>query len=63
MEIAQQSRTIDDLMLEIMTGELRIRAKMDRLRNEIEESLASFDKVKFMNASSKLQQFETSYNR
>ena len=54
----QNSVTIDDMLLEMISTEAKLKMTIEQLKIDIEESLVSFDKEKFIEATSKLKKFE-----
>lgn len=54
----QNSVTIDDMLLEMISTEAKLKMTIEQLKTEIDESLASFDKEKFIEATSKLKKLE-----
>ena len=54
----QQSATIDDVLLEMIYTEAKLKMKINKLKIDIEESLASLDKKKFIESTSKLKKLE-----
>lgn len=54
----QNSVTIDDMLLEMISTEAKLKMTIEQLKIDIEESLVSFDKDKFIASTSKLKKLE-----
>ncbi|MDF2557009.1 MAG: hypothetical protein K0R71_837 [Bacillales bacterium] len=57
----QNSVTIDDMLLEMISTEAKLKMNINQLKIDIEESLVSFDKEKFIRSTSKLKKLEILY--
>lgn len=57
----QNSLTIDDMLLEMISTEAKLKMTINQLKIDIEESLVSFDKQKFIESTSKLKKLEILY--
>jgi DNA-binding SARP family transcriptional activator len=57
----QPATTIDDMLLEMISTEAKLKMTIDQLKVDIEDSLATFDKDKFIESTSRLNKLEIIY--